>query len=155
MGRPKKIHAEEQDIGADRTAEFKDTENGPELAESVIEVPNEKIKGLVDKKTEMLRFMEEPVEVVVHEASDENAYHIVDIYVNGQPEFFERGVPKVTKRKYVEVLARAKEIKYRPRNPADPFDDGHVGRYTLRYPFSVNQDTEKGRQWLKKVLREA
>ena len=65
-------------------------------------------KPMQDSYAEELAFMEEKLEVVVNEDTNPNAENPVQISVNGVNQFFMRGQPQVVKRKFVEVLARAK-----------------------------------------------
>lgn len=105
---------------------------------------------------EELAFMEEYVTVTVQEMPD-NVEPLVPIHVNGKTQLFPRGQPIAVRRKYVEGLARAKPVGYR----AEEFMDstgGQAYRYNkttgLRYPFTTDGDTPKGRDWLKKILAE-
>ena len=76
--------------------------------------------------------------------------------VNGtnQPVF--RDVPTTIKRKYVEVLARMKETKYRQvRNPIELDRSELVPRTGPIYPFEViRDDNPKGRAWLRSIIAE-
>lgn len=109
-----------------------------------------------DGYAEALKFNEEIIEVMVHESADKNASMIVETWVNGVPQRFIRGVPIKCKRKYVEVLARAKNIGI--TTDAGRKDSGEA--YTnirrtsaLMYPFSVLSDENpKGRAWLKSLI---
>lgn len=102
-----------------------------------------------------LAFMEEPVEVLVHESTDPNAEPIIDLYCNGVPQRLLRGEPQVVKRKYVQILADARQTSMTTTVRRE--GDGVVNRINkhsgLRYPFSVQADRNpKGREWIKKVL---
>lgn len=105
-----------------------------------------------------LAFMEEPVEIEVHESNDPNAEPIVDLYCNGTPQRIIRGVPITVKRKYVQVLASARQVSM----STDTRVDGEQvvnrvnKRSALRYPFSVvRDDNRKGRDWLRAALQAA
>lgn len=105
-----------------------------------------------------LAFMEEPVEVVVHESPDPQAEDPVPTFVNGRAQWFFRGQPVTVKRKYVERLARAKPIHYKNEEYTEA-DGGKAVRWpkrsTLHYPFAVlRDDNPKGRPWLRKILAE-
>ena len=110
------------------------------------------------EKADNLAFNEEPVTVRVHETNDQNAPKWVEIEVNGKKEIFWRGVPKVTKRKFVEGLCRCKPISYKNIE----FTDAEGNRafkwpstVGLEFPFEVVEDKNpKGPQWLAKLLRE-
>ena len=107
-----------------------------------------------------LAFNEEYVEVVVHESTDKNAEPIVDVYCNGTPQRFVRGVTQKVKRKYVEILARARQTSISTKVSAQGADGETVNRIdkhtAARYPFSVVYDANpKGGAWLKQVLQSA
>ena len=101
-----------------------------------------------------LAFMEEFVEVTVHESTDVNAEPIVDVYCNGTPQRFLRGQTQRVKRKYVEVLANARQtsIKTNVRNDGDNIYNRIDKHTALRYPFSMNDSNPRGQAWLKKLL---
>ena len=107
-----------------------------------------------------LAFNEEPVDVVVHESTDKNEQMLVDVYCNGVPQRFIRGQQQTVKRKFVEILARARQTSISTTTAAQGQDGevvNRVNKYTaVRYPFSVVYDpSPKGRDWLKKVLASA
>lgn len=108
-----------------------------------------------------LAFLEEPVDVLVHESTDENAAMLVDVYHNGVPQRFVRGVPLTVKRKFLYVLATSKETNVKTKvNPTGGADGGPVNQITkhtaLRYPFSViRDDNKRGSDWLRNVLQSA
>jgi hypothetical protein len=89
---------------------------------------------------------------------DEDPQHVI-VNVNGVSQPLMRGVPFEVKRKYVEVLARCKETKYKQptRDMQNPEAGNSLnGRTALTYPFQVLEDPNPiGREWLKAVLAEA
>ena len=102
------------------------------------------------------KFMLEPVEIMIHEASDPNASPHVTLAVNGLNQVVFRGVPTVIKRKYLEVLARMKETKYN-----QVWDQREIERYDLKartgliYPFDVIRDeNSRGAAWLRAIIAE-
>lgn len=105
-----------------------------------------------------LAFMEEKLTVMLHEDADPNAENPVQISCNGINQFFIRGESQDVKRKYVEILARAK----RTRISTPEITDNSGSRTnlirqssSLRYPFSVMHDPNpKGMPWLKAVMSE-
>lgn len=102
-----------------------------------------------------LAFNEELVDVVVHESTEPNASPLVDTYVNGVPQRFIRGQTQRVKRKFVEVLARAKQTGIKTvvdMSNGEPVNRIH--RHTgLRYPFSVQHDPNpNGAAWLRNIL---
>lgn len=116
-------------------------------------------KPMQDSYAEELAFMEEKLEVVVNEDTNPNAENPVQISVNGVNQFFMRGQPQVVKRKFVEVLARAKRTVV----TTPEVNDGNGARTmqirqqsSLRYPFQVmNDPNPKGAPWLRALMSEA
>jgi hypothetical protein len=100
-------------------------------------------------------FMEEQVLVRVLPSADQNAEKIVDVYNDGRPQRFIRGEWTIARRKYVEVLARAK-----PFSVATPeITDGNGDRTTkidinhgMRYPFEMRDKNPIGQAWLNDIL---
>lgn len=151
----------EQTIGQDGHPRAMDS-TGPAreaLEPQYIEV----VERPVDQaKLDELVFMEEPVTILVHDDPDENADPMPMVGNGGDRNviYLKRGEEIIVKRKYVEVLARAKITKYSQKKIKD--DNGndkyvHIPRTTLRIPFSVTNDPagQKGRDWLKGILAEA
>ena len=100
-------------------------------------------------------FMNEPVEIFVHPVSDENAPPYVILNVNGVSQPVARGTAQTVKRKFVEVLARAKQTGIKTvvdMSNGEPVNRIH--RHTgLRYPFSIQHDPNpKGAAWLRGIL---
>lgn len=132
-----------------------------------------------------LAFMEEPVAVRIEPTQEENAAMTVDCYCQGkgaevlrmdaqtrfiregrQPaqkdwlelNFLPVGIVCVTKRKYVEILARSKQMRIRTPNHDDGrnVDNNTVTRnHSRSHVFSVIKDSPKGIDWLSAILNEA
>lgn len=106
-----------------------------------------------------IKFMEDPVTVLIPKGNDPDAEEqFIDVGCNGVRQFIERGVEQVVKRKFVEVLARAKREKI----STPEFIDATGARATklvrtpsLIHNFQVTEDTQEGRAWLRRVLAEA
>jgi hypothetical protein len=134
-------------------------------------IHGESLKNLADDKELLadLAFMEEPMTIRIEEntRSDFPETH-VPVMVNGRgAEVFQNGqwlpigwlpigIPLTTKRKYVEVLARAK-----PDAIQTVHDDANVERprNTVRrrtsaaYPLSIIQDNnQRGHEWLSRIM---
>lgn len=115
-------------------------------------------KPVSKDKLDALAFMEEVITVMVHESNDENDEQLVQVVNDGRSQFFQRGKEQDVKRKFVEVLARAKKTRYsqelvKDANGADTYKQ--VPHTVLRYSFSVMSDPNpKGRAWLKALLAE-
>lgn len=153
----KGLEAAEQKIGQDRPRAMSST--GP--AKTSLEAAHiEVVDRPVNKDwAEQMAFNEEAIEIMVHESTDKNAEIVVEVFNGGVPQRFIRGQKQMVKRKFVEVLARAKETRYSQEKVRD--DDGNesyrnVPHTALRYPFSVISDANpRGRDWLTSVLAEA
>lgn len=115
-------------------------------------------KPLPKEAFEMEAFMNEPVTIVVNPPQDPDDPMLVQVGVNGVNQFIPRGEPIAVKRKYVEVLARAKRTDFK-----QTLDDrlgeamNHLrSMHSLRFPFSVIRDPNpNGGAWLTGVLAEA
>lgn len=106
---------------------------------------------------EQLAFLEEPVEIMVAEPQDEKESNLVQLFVQGRSQMIIPGQPIIIKRKYLEVLARAKQIRYKPVVKINDLTGAPVNmmipRLVLRYNFSVIQDKNpKGAEWLRRIL---
>lgn len=109
------------------------------------------------KKADLLQFMNEMVTVEIAETSDERDDHGFVVEVNGMKCMFHKGERKAVKRYFVEGLARAKKTTYMSARKRE--DDGdnmynYPSKTGLRYPFSVVDDSPRGKQWLQAVLRQ-
>lgn len=110
-----------------------------------------------ENKAKMLAFMEETVEIIISDSDRDNAEQVIQLNVNGINQFLFRGIPCRIKRKFVEVLARA-----RPEAISTPeFIDVTGNRATkilktmgLKYPFRVLTDSQDGHRWVESLLRE-
>lgn len=102
-------------------------------------------------------FMNEMVEIEVAETTDDNAPTSFVLNVNNVNQPIVRGIPMNVKRKYVEVLARCKETKYKQpmRDMANPEAGNQLnGSTALTYPFTVLRDSPRGMAWLRAVKAE-
>lgn len=103
-----------------------------------------------------LAFNEEIVEVMVHESTDPNAENPVFTACNGITQYFFRGQVQAVKRKYVAILAAAKEhaIRTPEYTTAEGVRATKIARTSsLKYPFSIISDPNpRGAAWLKALL---
>ena len=123
---------------------------------------------LVDGKVEALAFNEEPIEVLIYPSSEENAPLVVDCWVNGRgAEVFTNGawhsmgclpvgIRVITRRKYAEVLLRAKRDKIQTHH-----EDSTVERpknTVTRVSSSVaniqvvHDNNPKGIEWVRRMM---
>lgn len=139
------------------------TEDNQKIVDDVFEVdPVRDVHGL-NAKAEALKFLEEIVTINIAESTDANAPSMVFVSVNGEGAglngipWLPRGVSLKVKRKFVERLARAKRTSYGSKERINADGEREVyypSRTALEYPFVVEQDTEKGRAWLRGILAE-
>lgn len=104
-----------------------------------------------------MAFMEEIVAVRLHPTNEQNAEPIVEVFCNGVPQRFVRGHWIPVKRKFVEVLARAKPFSVRTPEYVDNNGDRTTRmdiNVAVRYPFET-RDTQMGEAWLNRIRNEA
>jgi hypothetical protein len=104
---------------------------------------------------EELAFMEELIEIVVHESADENAENPVRVGNNGIFVEFPRGMNVVAKRKYVDCLIVKQTRVTTPEyiNPAGERARAIKQHSAMKYPFSVIEDRNpKGVEWLRRRM---
>ncbi len=105
-----------------------------------------------------IMFMEELVKIRVEPLQEKNPRKLIDLYVNGVPEWVPVGRPWIMRRKYVEVLARSKPINVQTKHeqPEESLDPRNeiIRSTSAQFPFSVLQDTPKGIAWLNKIMAE-
>lgn len=136
---------------------------GPEDMRTLGEIGGHGGIDVVDKplpigSLEMEAFMNEMVTIVVNPSQDPEDPKLVQVGVNGVNQFIPRGEPVQVRRKYIEVLARAKRTDF-----AQTLDERLGERmnhlhpmHSLRFPFSVVRDANPyGGDWLIGVLAEA
>ena len=108
----------------------------------------------IDSKAEELKFMEEPVVIVIHESQSPNEEPVVHIGVNGDNVWIRRGVETKVRRKHVLNLLTARPISYSTVEGMDRDGAKTVNlksRTSLKYPFAVIDDTQKGREWMRQI----
>lgn len=149
------IDATQQQVGQPGVVEMP-SDSEPRL----VRPSNQQVDGFGFKnKVEEIAFMNEDVIVTIHPTNDKNQENPVPLGNDGRMIYVPRGVQCQMKRRYVEVLARAKADSFGDQEYVN--DDGvRAHRYpkniALKYPFSVNEDKNpNGAAWLKKVLAEA
>lgn len=152
----------ETDVVAELTGQTVTTEIPTEgkldrsaLRDDMEVIPNEVV---MNDMAEALAFMEEPIKVIVHDSADLNAEPIVELNVNGINQYIIRGQEQVIKRKYVEVLARARRVATKTVTgvQGDRVVNQVSQHSAVRYPFSVIEDPNpRGRAWLKGLMERA
>lgn len=122
-----------------------------------IEVPsaNQKLNAIAAQT----KFMEEVLTIFVSEPASEERDPYVTIHVNNNKQFIHCGVPSKVKRKYVEVLARTVETKYKQITPSASEIHNSLLKPATRplYPFQVMDDPSGalGAKWLERIVQDA
>lgn len=111
-------------------------------------------------KLDRLTFMEDPVEIMILPTTDKLAPPVIELWVNSIPQRLVRNRRQTVKRKYVEVLARAKPVSYEGRVHRDPDGEVHnqmIPTSNLQHPFQVLHDPAgaRGAAWLQEILAQA
>ncbi len=125
--------------------------------ESSIEVVD---RPVGNTKLDLLKFMEEPVTVLVHRTADKTADPVVEVWNGGVRQMFIRGQKQTVKRKFIEILARARDMKYEQDVQIDRSTGDAINRMIpvigLKYTFEVIEDMNpNGRSWLQNLLQES
>jgi len=119
-------------------------------------IVTESMTAMTPEDWENLAFMEEEVTILVPEPYDEQAPRLIPLTVNEKTQHVLTGKPQKIKRKYVEVLAQAREIQYKQVVKKGP--DGEpinkmIPRPVLVWNFTVISDPNpKGAAWLQAIL---
>ncbi len=115
-----------------------------------------------------LAFMEEAVTIRIQKGSEKHAPPVVSCWVNGKgAEQLTNGKwmvcgwlpvnhPVVTKRKYVEVLARSRTDTITTDVVKREHDEDNLAipNTSTKYPFTVIGDSARGNDWLTRILTE-
>lgn len=161
------LHTEGMEIRQKDSIVFPDLDQAFERDADVEIVPE---KQLIKERMEALAFNEEPIMIRIEPSSEKNAPKCVDCWVNGRgAEVFDThdnrwysygalpvGKVIITRRKYVEVLARSKrdEISTEIIGKDSERPENVTHRSTSqRATFSVIDDrSKKGAEWLRRLL---
>ena len=160
---PEKTDATEQKVGQDTHLDISTTAKLEDVKRTDLIVDTEEVvivkgDGLDNSYAAQIAFLEEPVDVMIHDSTEANAEPFPCVAVNGVNQFFPRGQAITVKRKFLAALARAKTTSVSTKvvnNDGEVYN--RLNKHTaLRYPFSVVRDSNpKGSAWLKAVLAEA
>lgn len=153
----KEISSQDMQVGQDRSLDMPMTGSLADMLRTDLQV--ETVDGpSIGDYAKQLAFNEELVDVVVHESTNPNEQMLVDLYCNGTPQRFIRGQVQTVKRKYVEILARARQTSMKTTVAVNGDETvNRIDKHTaVRYPFSVVADRNpNGHAWLKQVLQSA
>ena len=111
-----------------------------------------------DEKMQNLKFAEERVEVTIIDSGMPDAEQLIHLSNNGVSQYLMRGIPTMVKRKFVEVLARAKLGNVSTNKSIDNQGNNTMNikvTHGLKYPFTVAGDSRDGSDWLRRTLAEA
>lgn len=130
-------------------------------AEEIVIVPGAtgaaKGQGGMSAEAQEEVFMNEYVEVMLHDSTDTNAENPVFTACNGVSQYFFRGKVQRVRRKYVAILARCKEGTVTTPEYTAPDGSRAIGirrTLSLKYPFSVISDPNpRGAAWLRSLLQ--
>jgi hypothetical protein len=161
----KEVHTSDMGVGQQPTVDLDARLENPE-PETI-----EPVQGFLSKNyAEDLAFNEQPVKIRLEPSSEKFAPRVADGWVNGVGievlmngkwvalGYIPVGQVVVTKRKYVEVLARAKHDSVTTQVVETPGEDprNYAHRFTsVKYPFSVIEDrSPNGSDWLQRLIAE-
>jgi len=116
------------------------------------------VSSLTKNDFDEMMFMEELVKIRVEPLNEKNPRKMIDLYVNGKAEWVPVGRPWIMRRKYVEVLARSKamsvQTKHESAEEALNPQNEVIRTTSSQFPFSVLEDTQRGIEWLNRLMAE-
>lgn len=150
---PRTTDTRDGKIGQQQSFDLPASGKVPPLEDEIttVDTPNWKDKAKV------LAFMDQMVEVKIVNSGGINEEQIVEVTNGGIKQYIMRGQWQKVKRKFAEVLARAK------RDSVDTvqFTDATgvksvriVKMPALKYPFEMRDSNPDGMVWLQRVLME-
>jgi hypothetical protein len=151
------VTSEELTVAPEKTVSL---DNGIRKEEGSDIIIERDVMGLSTKAAE-LAFMEEDVKVILSEGTDKNAETHVFISVNGVGpgpggvKWVPRGVEITMKRKFLNVLAGARQVKYTNYERVSPDGERESNQRATsadRYPFQIIHDPNpRGIDWLREL----
>ncbi len=103
-------------------------------------------------------FMQQPVVIKIHRATDKNAYQEIPVGINGDQRTFPRGIPIRIPRAFMERLAQCQPTSYETVENHDRTSaNGMLRKSTTahQYPFDVIMDPSPyGRRWLARMNKQ-
>jgi hypothetical protein len=104
------------------------------------------------------QFMQQPVVIKIHRATDKNAYQEVPIGINGDQRWFPRGIPIRIPRMFLERIAQCQPTSVETVENHDRASaNGMIEKTTTahQYPVDVIMDPSPyGRRWLARMNRQ-
>lgn len=154
---PEPIRSEDLTVAPEKTVSFDNGERKEEGSEIIIE--HDALN--FNEKAAILKFMEEDVRVLISEADGKNPEKYIYLAVNGRGAgpngipWVPRGVEVTIKRKFLNVLAGARQVKYtnyEETNTEGVRESKQRATANDRYPFSVVEDLNpRGIEWLRQL----
>ena len=147
-----------RDLEPDKPRVFDVPSTGDLDRSEFIDIPEPADTFHMKEWNELEMFMNEKVVVEIAAGSEKNCEQVFELRCGNVNQFIVRGERQTIKRKFLELLARAK-----PDSISTPeYIDGSGNRATrivknsaLRYPFQVIFDPNpRGRTWLDQILKE-
>lgn len=110
-----------------------------------------------------LKFMEEPVDILLHRGREKHAPTMYDFSINGRAIWIRVDTVTTIPRKYLEVIARSQPFEVQTevdmnegKGENAPVINNIRRHQSSRYPFTVVKDSNpRGPAWLTKVMRES
>lgn len=108
------------------------------------------------ERVELDAFMEEKVMIEMAEFREDSGIIGVPLTVNEKTQWVVGGQRQTIKRKFVEALVHARSENFKQEhNQMDPTKSMPRGRTVPSYPFTVIDDSQKGRAWLNTLASNA
>ena len=149
----KHFEADEQFLGAEGNAVMSEDAAGNQI----LTVPDgtHVDDPLFSEKMKMLQFNEGLIDVHIHDNADEQMPKTFEVFCNGIPQFLTHGKVCRMKRKFVEILMRAKPAKFGNVERNDPATGEKEYVYPvskgLKFGFSLVNPTPIEQQWIAAV----
>jgi hypothetical protein len=159
----KRVHTEEMKLGNEGKVSF---DASGEKQSEVLDIEVENSLDTLNDKARHLAFLEEEVTIQLAEDTNKNPETHIFCQVNGVGPgpggvpWIPRGVPVTIKRKFLQVLARARPVRYRNNEYVDQNSGERkteqIASSAQKYPFSViRDDNPRGVEWLTNLFRQS
>lgn len=151
------VTSEELEVAPENTVSF----DGGVRTETVSHIEVQSNIKDFKETADILAFFEEPVTIIISEATEKDAERYVFLSVNGvgagpqNTKWVPRGIEVTVRRKYLNVLAGARPVKFKSvefiTNEGIRHSEQRASSADV-YPFQVVEDANpRGREWLKQL----
>ncbi len=138
-----KGRSDQRDIPTGRAGTLDELRSSPDV---------EPVSDMNMDTIELEKFMNEPVEILVHKSQLKGSLEVITPNVNGLNQPIVRGFRTVVKRKYVEALIMGHTIEYEQQiDQHSPDKFKMVEKKSPSYPFDVTSDTQRGLDWKRRM----